>query len=117
MGALTILMAQSGRLPNIDPDEAAYYAAQPLWLAIVTDIALLSAVVAAVALLMRRRAAVWFFAVSVIAIFVSNIADIASSTSRILVDRGAVIMTLIIVALAILQLWYALAMKKRGVLR
>jgi len=110
-------MAQAGRLPNIDPDEVAYYAAQPLWLIILTDVALLSAVVAAVALLLRYRAAVWLFAVSLAAILVSNLYDIVSSTSRIVVDQGALTMTLIIVVLAIMQLWYAFAMTKRGVLK
>ena len=51
MGMLTILMAQAGKLPNIDPEEAAYYASQPLFLALVTDAALLSAVAGAVAAL------------------------------------------------------------------
>jgi multisubunit Na+/H+ antiporter MnhB subunit len=117
MGTLTILMAQAGKVPNIDPAEAAYYAAQPMWLAVAVDIALISAVVAAVALLLRSRAAVWFFAISVVAIFATNLYDIAVATSRMLVDRGAVIMTVTIAVLAILQLFYALAMKRRDVLK
>ena len=31
-GAVTILLAQAGKLAGISADEAAYYAAQPLWL-------------------------------------------------------------------------------------
>ena len=30
-GAYTIMSAQAGRLPGLDADEAAYYAAQPNW--------------------------------------------------------------------------------------
>src|SRR6478672_4414517 len=71
-GAYTILQAQAGRLPNPEPDELAYYAAQPMWFVVVTDIALVSAIAAALALLLRRRAAVGMFALSLGAIVVTN---------------------------------------------
>ena len=115
-GAYTIMMAQAGRLPNVSAAEAAYYAAQPLWFAVATDIALVAAVAAAVALLLRSRSAAWLFALSVLAVFVTNGYDLAAGTSRVLVDRGALVVTAIIVILAVLQLLYALAMAKRGVL-
>jgi hypothetical protein len=115
-GAYTIMMAQAGKLPNISPDEAAYYAAQPFWFVVATDIALLAAVAAA-ALLMRSRTAVWMFALSLAAIFITNIYDLAAETSGMLVSRGALIMTSIIVAIAILELAYAWVMKKRRILR
>jgi hypothetical protein len=73
-GAYTIMMAQAGKLASLSAEEVEHYASQPLWFVIVTDIALLSAVGAAIALLLRNRAAV-------------------------------------------LQLVYALAMKRRAVLR
>jgi len=114
-GAVTIMLAQAGRLPDIGPDEAAYYAAQPLWLVISTDIALVSAL-AAVALLFRSRAAVWLFALSLAAIFINNVYELAAGTSRALANQGALIVTCIIVVLAILELVYARAMANRGVL-
>jgi hypothetical protein len=40
-GAYTIAMAQAGRLADVDANESAYYAAQPLWFVITTDIAIL----------------------------------------------------------------------------
>jgi hypothetical protein len=116
-GAATIMLAQAGRLPNLDPEEAAWYAAQPLWFVIVRDIALVSAVAAGVAPLLRSRAAVWLFALSLAAIFVTNTYDLAAGTSRVLVDQGALIVTCIIVVLAILQLVYARAVATRGVLK
>ena len=116
-GAYTIMMAQPGRLPDIDPGEAAYYAAQPTWFVVTTDIALVAAVVAAVALLLRRRAAVWLFGISVAAILLNNAYDIGAQTSRVLVDQGALVVTSVIVVLAILQLVYATAMKRRAVLK
>lgn len=117
MGAATIVMAQLGKLPNIDPDEVAYYAAQPMWLVLATDIALFSAVFAAIALLLRSKLAISLFAISVIAIFVTNIYDLASTKSRMLADQGALIMTIVIAGLAILQLYYAIRLQKRGVFK
>ena len=116
-GAYTIMMAQAGRLPNLSEDEAAYYAAQPLWFVVTTDIALLAAIGAAVALLLRSRTAVSLFALSLIAICFTNAYDLVATTSRALVSRGALIVTVIIAVIAILELAYAWAMKKRAVLK
>ena len=115
-GAYTIMMAQAGGLPDLTPDEAVYYAAQPLWFVVATDVALLGAIAAGVALLVRSRMAVGLFAVSLVAILVTNIYDLAAGASRALVSQGALIVTAIIVVLAILQLVYARAMQKRAVL-
>jgi hypothetical protein len=49
---------QAGRLYDLEPGERAYYAAQPVWFVILTDMSLVAAVVAAIAILLRRRAAV-----------------------------------------------------------
>jgi hypothetical protein len=116
-GAVTIMLAQAGRLPNLTPDEAAWYAAQPFWFVIATDIATLAPVAAGVTLLLRSRLAVWFFAVSLALIFFNNVYELVTGTSRALVNQGALIVTSIIVVIAILQLVYSNAMKKRGVLR
>jgi hypothetical protein len=116
-GAITIMLAQAGRLTDISAEEAAYYAAQPAWFVVSTDVALLSAIAAAVALLLRHGAAVWLFGLSLAAIFVNNTYDISAGTSRVLVNRVALIVTCIIVMIAILELVYARAMKQRAVLR
>lgn len=116
-GLYTIVMAQMGRVPDLDASETAYYSQQPLWLVIATDLALLSAVAAAVALLLRSRSAVWLFALSLIAIVVDNVYDLAAKTSLALVDPGWRNLTVTVVIVAALQLAYAWAMKKRTVLR
>jgi hypothetical protein len=116
-GAYTIMMAQAGRLANINADEAAYYAAQPSWFVVATDIALAAAVAAGVALLLRRRAAVWLFAFSLSAIVVTNAYDLAAGTSRTLVSQGALVVTLIIATIAVLQLLYSWTMQRRAVLK
>ena len=116
-GAYTIMMAQAGRLPGLSADEAAYYAAQPVWFVVATDIALLSALAAGVALLFRRATAVWLFALTVAAILVNNSYELAAGTSRVLVSQGALVVTAIIAVIAVLQLIYAWTMKKRAVLK
>jgi len=113
---LTIALAQAGRLPGISAEEAAHYAAQPLWFVISTNIATLTPIAAAIALLVRSRLAAAFFAISLIFILANNAYELIAGTSRALVNQGALITTIVIVVIAILQLVYANAMKKRGVL-
>ena len=103
-------------MPGLTPDEVAYYAKQALWFVVVTDFALVTAIAAGVAVLLRSRHAVGLFALSLVAILQTNAWDLGAETSRVLVSRGALIATSIIIVLAMLQLWYALAMKKCGVL-
>jgi hypothetical protein len=115
-GAYTIMMAQAGKLADVGPEEAAYYAAQPLWSVLATDVALLAPIAAAIALLLRSRAAVWLFGISVATVVLLNAYDLAAGTSLALVDRNWVVVESVVVTLAVLQLVYALAMKRRGVL-
>ena len=115
-GAITIALAQAGRLPNISAEEAAYYAAQSMWLVIFTNIATWAPLAAGVALLMRSRAAVWLFGVSLAFIVITDTYDLASGTSRALANQGALIVTIVIFVIAVLQLLYARAMKRRAVL-
>ena len=115
-GAAVIMLAQAGRL-NLPADEAAYYASQPLWLVVTTEIATLAPVAAGIALLLRSQFALWLFSISLLLIFVNNVYELAVGTSRALANPGALIVTLIIVVIAILQVVYSNAMKKRGVLR
>lgn len=116
-GAYTILMAQAGRLEGISPDEAFYYAAQPHWFMVVTDVALVAAVAGSAMLLMRSARAVRAFALSLIAILITHGYDIAMGTSRSFANQGAMAVNLVILIVAVLVLLYARAMTKRGVLR
>jgi hypothetical protein len=116
-GALTIGLAQTGRLTGISADEAAYYAAQPLWFVVLTDIATVAPVAAGIALLLRHRIAVALFALSLALIVVTNAYDLIAGTSRALVNQGALIVTAIIAVIAVLQLVYSRSMRNRGVLR
>jgi|SRR6185503_827647 len=115
-GAVTIMLAQAGRLPGIAADEAAYYGAQPWWFVVSTDVATLTPVAAAIALLFRSQLAVVLFAVSLALIVANNVYELVAATSRTLVNQGALIVTVTIVVIATLQLVYAVAMQRRAVL-
>ena len=116
-GAATIALAQMGRALDMDPSEIGYYAAQPRWFVLTTDLATLLPIAAGVALLLRRRAAVWFFALALLAIVLNNVYDVAAGTSLALGDQGWRNLTIALVVIALLQFAYAWAMKQRGVLR
>jgi hypothetical protein len=116
-GAYVIMMAQAGRLTDVSAEEAAYYAAQPIWFVVVTDVATLAPVAAGVALLLRSGTAVWLFALSLAAIVVTNGYDLAAGTSPVLANQGALILTTIIVVIAVLQLLYSRALKKHAILK
>ena len=115
-GAYTIVMAQMGSSLDMDAHEIAYYARQPFWFVLTTDLALLSAIAAAVALLLRSRVAAWLFALSLCAIVVNNLYDVAANTSLALADSGWRNLTIVIVIVAVLQCAYALTMTRRAVL-
>ena len=116
-GAVTIAMAQMGNPLDMDPNEVAYYANQPLWLVLATDLALVLPIAAGVALLLRSRSAAWLFALALAALVVTNAYDVAAGTSLALVDQGWRTLEIVLVAIALLQFAYARTMKKRGVLR
>ena len=115
-GTYTILMAQAGKLPKLSVEEAAYYSSQPIWFVILTDISLLSALIASIALIIKSRFAFRFFSLSLSTIFITNIYDLAAGTSRALANTGAMIVTILIVTIAILLLMYTWLMKKRSIL-
>lgn len=115
-GAFTIMMAQAGRLYDLEPGERAYYTAQPVWFVVLTDMSLITAIAASIALLLRRRAAVQLFAFSFAAILITNGYELAAGTSRMLATRAAFIVTIVIAVIALLEVAYAWVMKRRSAL-
>lgn len=115
-GTFTIFMAQAGRL-DVTPDEAAYYAAQPGWFIAVTDIALFAGIGGSILLLMCNAKAGRVFALSLGAIIATHAYDLWAGTSRSFANAGAMTVNILIVVIAVLLIWYAARMAKRGVLR
>ena len=116
-GAYTIMSAQSGAIMDMDPPEVAYYAAQAPWFVAVTDLVLIAAILAAIALLLRSRWAVHLYGLSIAGIIVTSVYDIAAGTALLLQDQGWLILSCVTTGLAIAQLAYAVVMRGRGVLR
>jgi len=116
-GAYTFFMALQGRLPDMDPEEAAYYANLRILQIALLGVNTISGVVAALVLLLRSKLSTWLFAVSLVGIIVLNTAELITGDSRMLVDRGALIATIVIFAIVVLLAVYASRMTKRGVLR
>ena len=88
-----------------------------VWAVVSTDTALFCAVAAGFALLLRRRAALWLFAISLISILLSNAFELLAGVSQMLVSQDAIILTVTVVIIATLQLVYSWAMSRRGVLK
>ncbi len=116
-GAWTFIQAQSGAPMDMDAHEIAYFAAQAPWFVAVTDVAVVAPLFAAIAMLLRSRWAVHLYGLSVAAIVVTNAYDVAAGTALMLNDQGWLMLNCVTFGLAILQLLYAGAMRKRGVLR
>lgn len=116
-GAWTFIQAQSGAPMDMDATEIAYFAAQEPWMVALTDVAVVAPLLAAIVMLLRSRWAVHLYGLSVAAIVVTNVYDVAAGTALMLNDRGWLILNCITFGLAILQWLYAWAMRRRGVLR
>lgn len=116
-GAWVIMSAQSGAPMDMDANEIAYYAAQAPWFAAVVDVVLISAILAAIALLLRSRWAVHLYGLSVAGFVATATYDTLQGTALFLGDQGWLVLELVTFGLSLLQLVYAWAMRMRGVLR
>ena len=116
-GAWVFVQAQTGNPMDMDATEIAYYAEQPLWAVVLTDLAFAGAILGALALLLRSRWAPPLYLLSIAAIVASTVGDIARGSALLLQDQGWLTLALITTGLAVLQWLYARWMGKRGVLR
>ena len=116
-GAISIIAAQHGTMPSLAPDEAAYYAAKPLWLEIMTDIGLIACVAGSLGLLLRKKLAVPCFALASVLILIQNVYELLSGTSRAYANSTAAIVLSLIMVIVLACWLYAKAMKRRGILR
>lgn len=116
-GAWVFVQAQTGAAMDMDAAEIAYYAEQPRWMVVLTDLAFAAAILAALALLLRSRWTVRLYALSLAAILISSAFEIAMGTALLLNDQGWLMLSLVTTALAVLQWLYAVMVGKRGVLR
>lgn len=116
-GAVTIQMAQLGRLPDLTADELAYYAARSAWLLAATAVATWGSLAASALLLLRRRASVPMFDIALASVLIVNAVELWTGASRALANQGAAIATVAIVLIAIALPLYARRMRNGRILR
>lgn len=103
-------------MSQFTPEQLAYFYGFPAWAVAGWAFGVWGAVAGSIGLLMRRKWAVWGFAVSLAGMLVSSIYTLGLSEGAAMMGSGAVIFTVIIWAAAIFLLVYARAMANRGVL-
>jgi hypothetical protein len=105
------------RATGITPEMAAYFAALPAWYVVAWTIAVWGGLLAAVGLLMRRSWAVWWFAVSQLAMTVNSVATLLSSEAQEVLGMVGSISAIALIMLGVFLVLYSMAMKRRGILR
>jgi len=119
-GCYDYLMTETGNaayLANYAPDQLAYFNSLPGWLVAPWALGVWGGLIGAVLLLMRSRYAVWAFAVSLIGIVTMTLNSMTNPYPASMVSTGGTVFEWTIKLVAVLLLWYAWTMRKRGVLR
>lgn len=116
-GDWVFVQAQAGAAMDMDAAEIAYYAEQPLWVVALTDLAFATAILGALALLLRHRWAPPLYLLSIAAIVASAVGDVARGSALMLQQVEWLTLALVTTGLAVVQWLYARWISKRGVLR
>lgn len=115
-GAVTIQLAQLGKLPGLRPDEIAYYAAKPAGLVVLTALGTYGSLLGAILLLLRHRGAVSILVIALACILLADAVELADGTSRAYANSGAAIVTVAVAVIGVGMVMYARAMSSRRVL-
>jgi len=120
-GAFDYLMTQTHNeayLANFTDPQRAYFDSFPIWMEACWAFGVWGGLLGALLLLLRSRHAVAAFAVSLAGLAASTVYQYVLSTPPAEMMSGAMIgMNIAIWAIAIGSLWYAVRMRKAGVLR
>jgi len=121
MGAFDYVMTQTKNAPYMEmftPEQLEYFTTFPTWVVASWAIAIWTAVLGSVLLLMRRRLAVFAFSVSFVAMVVTALHNfVLSSPNMIDISGvGAGVFSLAIFVVSALLLLYARGMRRGGVL-
>ncbi|MEO6387459.1 MAG: hypothetical protein ABIT16_02155 [Croceibacterium sp.] len=114
-GAAISVAMQTKRVP-LDPMATAYLEAQPLWLALIADIAPLAGVAGAICLLVQSRHAARLFSVQLAVIVLANVYDLLAGTSLFFYSRPSIVVSVVLAALVGLEIAYARWLERCGVL-
>lgn len=119
MGAFDYVATQfkiESYMSQYTEQQLAYFHGIPAWAVAGWAFAVWAALAGSVGLLLRKRWAVWAFAVSIAGMAVSTLHSFALSNGAEIMGPGAVVFSAIIWAIAIFLLVYSRALANRGVL-
>lgn len=105
------------QLAKSDPYQAHMFAQMPHWAWTAYAVAVWTELAGSILLLMRRRAAVWLFAVSLIAVLVQFGYAFTMTDLIAVKGSGAAVFPIIIIAVAILQTGFARAANASGLMK
>jgi hypothetical protein len=120
MGAFDYLATQlklDFYMSQFSEEKLAYYYGFPAWMTSFWAIAVWSAFVGSIALLLRKKWSVWAFGVAIVGLLMTSIYTFGLSNGAEMTSSGEMIFTVVIWVVSILLLVYARAMSNRGVLR
>jgi hypothetical protein len=103
-------------MSQFSEEQLAYFYEIPAWAVSGWAFGVWGAVAGSIGLLLRRRWAVWAFAVSVAGMAVSSLYSLVLSEGAAIMGTGGMIFTAIIWVIAVALLLYARAQATRGVL-
>jgi hypothetical protein len=98
------------------PEQLDYFYGFPIWAAAAWGVAVWSALLGSVCLLLRKAWAVWLFEISIAAMVITAIYNFVLSDGLALMGPGAVTFTAVIWAIAFFLFFYARKMAARKVL-
>ncbi len=119
MGAFDYLATQLDLefyMSQFTEEQLAYFNAFPKWAVAFWAFGVWGALAGAIGLLLRKKWAVWAFAVSIVGLLGSSVYNFGMSDGAEIMGSGGVVFTVVIWVVAILLLVYAWAQAKRGVL-
>ena len=119
-GAYDYLMTQTNpaeHLAAFTPEQRAYFASAPAWMMAVWATGVWGGVLGALLLLLKRRWALPVFIISFAAFLVSVVYTYALSEGGRIMGGQSYVMNAVITAICIVEIVYARAMIRRGVLR
>lgn len=115
-GIALAIGVQTSQLPPLDPEDLAFFEAQPLWITLVADLGAFAGVAGAVSLLLQSRWALRFFLAQVTLIAFTNVYELANGTSLLLDSPELRIATAVLAVVLAAQIVYAWKMIRRRVL-
>jgi hypothetical protein len=99
------------------PEQLEYFSSFPAWAVACWAIGVWGALLGSIALLLRRRWAVWAFGASILGMVFTSIYNFGLTDGIRLMGPGAIAFTAVIWVVGLFLFFYARAMAKRAVLR